>query len=188
VKEMPLFILSSGFSRRRHGFSFIEIVVAIGVSLVFFGGLIYFASTTRAETSKAVNYLRALQIAQETIELVQSMPFADAMASGVQIFEGSLIDPQTGQSVKIPFHQSSGWQPQTKTYPEQYNNAWFYRKIRIDDLPNSVANARFMRKISVDVYWNESKKPERIESIGAEPDRMRKLSLATLIFDERESY
>ena len=177
-----------GAAQLRRGFSFIEIVVAISVSLVFFGGLIYFASTTRAETSKAVNYLRALQIAQETIELVQSMPLADAMQSGVQIFEGSLIDPQTGKSVKIPFHSSSGWQPQTKTYPDQYNNAWFYRKVRIDPVPAGIANARFMRKISVDVYWNESKTPERIDSIDAEPDRMRKLSLATLIFDESESY
>ncbi len=83
MSKMPLSGRFAQKNARRRGFSFIEIIVATGVSLVFFGGLIYFASTTRAETSKAVNYLRALQIAQETIELVQSMPFAEAMQSGV---------------------------------------------------------------------------------------------------------
>lgn len=172
----------------RAGFSFIEIIVATGVGLVFFGGLIYFASTTRVETSKAENYLRALQIAQETIELVQSMPVSEVTGSRVQIFEGSLVDPDTHQSVKIPFHASSGWQPQTKNYPAEYSKAWFYRKIRIAPLPTGMPNARFMRKLTVDVFWNENKTPERIESIGAEPDRMRKLSLSTLLFDESEVY
>ncbi len=170
------------------GFSFIEIVVAAGVSFIFFGGLIFFATSTRTQTSKAVNYLRALQIAQETIELVQSVPLEKVAGGGVQIFEGSLVNPATGGSVKIPFHNSSAWQPHTKTYPEQYNNAWFYRKVRIDPVPAGIANARFLRKITVDVYWNESKKPERIDSIGKEPDRMRKLSMATLLFDESETY
>lgn len=176
------------FWRRKAGFSFVEIIVATGIGLVFFGGIIYFASTTRVQTSKAENYLRALQIAQETIELVQSVSVADAASSKIQIFEGSLVDPSTRQSVKIPFHTSSGWQPQTRTYPEEYTKAWFYRKVSVDKLPAGVPNARFMRKVTVDVFWNESKMPEKIEAIGAEPDRMRKLSLSTLIFDESESY
>ncbi|PKL45638.1 MAG: hypothetical protein CVV41_01165 [Candidatus Riflebacteria bacterium HGW-Riflebacteria-1] len=172
----------------RSGFSFVEIVVATGVGLVFFGALIYFASTTRVETSKAENYLRALQIAQETLELVQSISLSEATGSGVQIFEGSLVDPNTSQSVKIPFHNSSGWQPQTRTYPAEYSKAWFYRKIRIVPVPAGIPNARFMRKLTVDVYWNENKTPDRIETIGAEPDRMRKLTLSTLLFDESEIY
>jgi len=176
------------YSSRLAGFSFIEIIVATGVGLVFFGGLIYFASTTRVETSKAENYLRALQIAQETIELVQAMPVSEVTDSRVQIFEGSLVDPGTHQSVKIPFHSSSGWQPQTKTYPAEYCKAWFYRKIHIVPVSAGIPNARFMRKLTVDVFWNENKTPERIESIGAEPDRMRKLSLSTLLFDESEVY
>ncbi len=172
----------------RKGFSFVEIVVATGVGLVFFGGLIYFASTTRVETSKAENYLRALQIAQETIELIQAMPLSDTSGSNVQIFEGSLVDPGTGMSVKIPFNNSSGWQPFTRTYPSEYSKSWFYRKVRIAPAPAGIPNARFIRKLTVDVFWNENKVPERIETIGAEPDRMRKLSLSTLIFDESEIY
>ena len=38
---------------QRRAFSFVEIIVALSVSIVFFGGLIYFASSTRVETSKA---------------------------------------------------------------------------------------------------------------------------------------
>ncbi len=171
----------------RNGFSFVEIIVALSISVVFFGGLIWFASTTRVETSKAGNYLRALQIAQETIELIQSMPQSELTPAKIQMFDGSMVDPATRNSVKIPVHSGSAWQPATKRYPEQYNNAWFYRKVRLEQV-NSGGGSRFLRKVSVDVFWNEGKTPERIDSIGAEPDRMRKLSLATLLFDESEFY
>lgn len=168
---------------KRKAFSFVEIIVALTISIIFFAGVIYFASTTRVQTSKAVNYLRALQIAQETIELIQSMPSSGLSPAKLQVFEGSLIDPATGRSVKIPMHSGSSWQPGIKTYPEQYDNAYFYRKVKIEP-----AGSRFLRKVSVDVYWNEAKKPDRIDAIGSEPDRMRKLSLATIIFDESEHY
>jgi type II secretory pathway pseudopilin PulG len=176
----------NNYSNKR-AFSFVEIIVALTVSIVFFGGLIYFASSTRVETSKAGNYLRALQLAQETIELIQSAPHSDLTQARLQLFDGSIINAHTGNSIKIPVHSASSWQPATKKYPEQYNNAWFYRKVRIEPA-GSTSTSRFLRKISVDIYWNEGKKPDKIDSIGAEPDRMRKLSLATLIFDESEHY
>lgn len=173
--------------KKKNAFSFVEIIVALTVSIVFFGGLIYFASTTRVETSKAGNYLRALQLAQETIELIQSAPHSDLTQAKLQIFDGSIVNAQTGNSIQIPVNSASLWQPETKKYPEQYNNAWFYRKAKIESV-GSTGQARFLRKISVDVYWNEGKTPEKVDSIGQEPDRMRKLSLATLIFDESEHY
>lgn len=176
------------FFSGKKGFSFVEIIIALFVSIIFLGGLIYFASTTRVETSKAGNYLRALQIAQETIELIQSVPVKELSQSKIQLFEGSLVDPDSRKSVQLPFHADSVWQPQTKTYPEQYTNAWFYRKIKLEPVENSFPNSRFMQKIVVEVYWNEGKAPDKIESIGDEPDRMRKLALATIVFDEGEVY
>ncbi len=174
--------------KMRRAFSFVEIIVAMSVSIMFFGGLIYFASTTRTQTSKAGNYLKALQIAQETIELIQSTPQSELTQSKLQMFDGSLINPQTGGSVKIPVNGGSAWQPATKAYPDQYTNAYFYRKVKIEPVTGT-ANARFVRKVSVDIYWNEGRVPDKIDAIGsAEPDRMRKLSLATLIFDESEHY
>jgi type II secretory pathway pseudopilin PulG len=169
------------------GFSFVETVVAVGVSIIFFSGLIYFASTTRVETAKAGNYLRALQIAQETMELVQSAPLAEVMQNRIQIFEGSLIDPQTGQSIEIPINKDAAWQPSTKSYPEQYNNCFFYRKISVSQ-PAETAQSRFLKTITVEVFWNEGKTPDKIESLGSEPERMRKISLSTMLFDEKEPY
>ena len=171
----------------RQAFSFVEIIVALTIGVGCFTGLIWFASTTRVETSKAGNYLRALQIAQETIELIQSTPQSELTPTKIQIFEGSLVNPQTRNSVKIPVHNASAWQPATKNYPEQYNNAWFYRKVRMEQIGGG-GSSRFLKKISVDVYWNEGKSPDKIDSLDSEPDRMRKLSLATLIFDESEYY
>jgi len=174
--------------RKTHAFSFVEIIVAFAVSAVIFGGLIFFATTTRKETSKAENYLRALQIAQETIELAQSTPIEELTQSKMQIFEGSLVNPQTGKSVSLPFNTASAWKPKNGMYPEQYNKAYYYRKVKIEPVESSHPNARFMRKVIVEIFWNEGKIPEKIDSIGNDPDRMRKLSLAALVFDEREYY
>ncbi|HEY9071172.1 MAG TPA: hypothetical protein VIV61_13020 [Candidatus Ozemobacteraceae bacterium] len=172
----------------RMGFTFVEIVIATGVALVFFAGLIHFASATGSETSRAENYLRALQIAQETIELVQSMPVGELTDAKLQIFEGSLVDSQTRQSVALPVHPESAWKPVTKKYPEQYTKAYFYRKLRLEPLEGEAANGRFLRKLIVEVFWNEGRVPDKIDAIGGTPDRMRKLALATVLFDEREYY
>lgn len=172
----------------RGAFSFVEIIVAFAVGTLFFGSLIYLASTTRVETSKAENYLRALQIGQETIELIRAMPVHELTPSNMQLFEGSLVDPQTGTSVALPIATTAAWQPRIRKYPDQYAKAFYYRKIRVETLAGSIPNARFMRRVTVDVLWNEGRAPERIEAIGATPDRMRKLSLGTLVFDEKEPY
>lgn len=172
----------------RNAFSFVEVIVAFAVGVIFFGGLIYFASTTRAETSKAENYLRALQIAQETIELAQSTPVEELTQRKMQIFEGSLVNPQAGKSVVLPFHAASPWQPQTRGYPEQYTKSYFYRTIKIEPVETSQPNARFMRKVIVNIFWNEGRVPGKIDSIGSDPDRMRKLSLAAVVFDESACY
>lgn len=172
----------------QRGFSLVEVVVAFAISLVCFGGLIYFAASTRAETSKAENYLRALQIAQETIELIQSTPFEELTPAKLQMFEGSLVNPATGKSVPLPAHPAAAWQPADKTYPDQYTNAYFYRKIKMKPAESGIPNSRFLKQVIVEVFWNEGKKPDKIEAIGGDPERMRKLSLPAVAFNEREPY
>jgi type II secretory pathway pseudopilin PulG len=175
-------------SRRRQGFSFVEIIVGFAIAVVFFSGLLFFATSTRSETSKAERYLRALQIAQETIELVQATPFEKVVGGQLQIFEGSLVDPQTGRSAVLPVHPDAPWQPATRGYSDQYTKAYFYRRVRVDPVDPALPNARFLRKVTVEVFWNENKVPAHIEAVGGIPDRMRKLVLTTTIFDEREWY
>lgn len=177
-----------GLYTTRFGFSFIEIVIASAIGIVFFSGLVYLASTSRVQTTNTGNYLKALQIAQETMELVQSMPVSMLLNKKTQIFEGSLIDPSTQKSIKIPFHPSSTWKPVTKTYPDSYEKAYFYRKVRVESVKTSVPHARFMKKVAVDVYWNEGKKPSKIDTLGSDPDRMRKISIGTIVFNEGEIY
>ncbi len=172
----------------QRGFSLVEVVVAFAISLVCFGGLIYFATSTRTETSKAENYLRALQIAQETIELIQSTPAEELTPAKLQMFEGSLVNPASGKSVTLPVHPSAAWQPTDKTYPDQYTKAYFYRKIKLKPVESGIPNSRFLKQVTVEVFWNEGKTPDKIEAIGGDPDRMRKLSLPAVIFDEREPY
>lgn len=176
------------FPGKSAGFSLIEIVVAVGIAIFFFATIISLTSNTRVSITKATNYLRALELAQETIELLQSSPMGDLMQNKIQIFAGSLVDPHTKKSIPIPMHSDSPWKPKLLSYPEQYDSAWFYRKVKIEPVAASYLNSRFIKKASVDIYWNESKTPTSIETLGAEPDRMRKLSLSTLLFDEKEAY
>jgi len=170
------------------GFSLVEVVVAFAIGLVCFGGLIFFATSTRTETSKAENYLRALQIAQETIELIQSTPFEELTPAKLQMFEGSLVNPATGKSVTLPVHPTAVWQPADKTYSDQYTKSYFYRKIKMKPVESGIPNSRFLKQIIVEVFWNEGKTPDKIEAIGGDPDRMRKLSLPAVVFDDREPY
>lgn len=172
----------------RRAFSFVEIIIAFTVAAVFFGGILHFITATRSETSKAERYLRALQIAQETIELAQSTPFEELTGSKMQVFEGSLVNPQTKRSVNLPFHADSPWQPQTKGYSDQYTKAYYYRKVKVDQVDPSTPNARFLRMVTVEVYWNENQVPASLETVAGTPDRMRKLALSAIVFDEKEWY
>ncbi len=166
---------------RRGGFSFVEVLIASVVGAAFFGSILWFVFSTRVETDKSANYFRALQIAQETLEWAQATPIALLNDRQMALLQGSLVDSQTGKSSTIL--------PGVKiSYPDQYRPAYFFRKIHLEEVKGKGARGRFLREIRVEVFWNEGRMPERIEPVGADPDRMKKLTLATLVLDEAECY
>ena len=171
---------------KRKAFTITEIVVATGIFSAVFIALYFLTTSSRTETAKSINYLRALQLAQETVDWINSTPFNKVTKSNLAFLEGSLVDPGTGNSVKIPVGnnaKSTG----SPTYPKEYSKCYFYRTIKIDDLSSSPVS-RFLKKITVGIYWNEGRAPKKIEAVSGEPDRMRKLILSTLIFNEKEYY
>lgn len=180
--------LKNKLPAKDRGTSFIEIIIAICISAIFFTGIISLSNFSRVQTSKAKNYLLAMQIAQETMDLIQSMPASQVKNITTQLFNGSLVNPHTKESIEIPMNKDSAWIPQTRFYPYKYKNSYFYRKVRIEQSPENIPNSRFLKKVVVEVFWNEEKKPKIIESISGIPDRTRKISIATIIFDESEFY
>ncbi len=178
-------------SRSHEGFSFIEIVVAVGIVISLAGILFFSMGKTRESTKRAIHHLRALEIAQETIDWARATQL-DAQGLKAMLNQtGSLLDPATNKPVPLPeattglYSITSGTQP--LAYPKQYDSAFFYRTIAVNPVPNPDGRV-FLYRVTVDVSWNEGRAPEHIDSVGGKPDRMRSLTMSTLLTDDREEY
>ena len=171
----------------KKGFTVTEIVIATVIFVGLFTALFLLLNTSRTETSKSINYMRAMQLAQETIDWVNSTPFEDVIDHKLSILNGSLVDSYYKKSVPIPIGENANSTVTNPEYPEDYSKCYYYRKIKIDNL-DSLPNGRFLKKITVTIYWNESKVPQKIDTTNGEPDRMRKITLSTIIFNEKEYY
>lgn len=175
-------------------FSFVEILVAVFLLVVLVSPLLWMATGSRVETSKAINYLRALEIAQETISWVNGNPLNEKAIQALAAQSGSLVDPATGKSVAVMAGNSPIWSSfpgggSPITYSDQYTNAYFYRKVDIEKVgADESAYGEYLYRVTVNVYWNEGKVPVRIDAPDAEADRMRKISISTMVFDERRPY
>lgn len=172
----------------KRAFTIAEITVATAVLILMFASLMLVNTSSRAETSQSINYLRALQLAQEAIDWINSAPFSEVTESRISFLEGSLVDPSSGNSIKMPVGENAKNSIDSPQYPDDYSKCYFYRTIQIEDLKDEVPNGRFLKKVTVGIYWNEGKVPKKIESTSNEPDRMRKLMLSTIIFNEKEYY
>lgn len=172
---------------RRKGFTITEIIVATAIFVVLFSSIAWMSTSSRAESSKSINYLRALELAQEGVDWVNSTPFSEVTEANVAILQGSLVDPSNGESIKMPVGDNAKNSVANTNYPQDYSRCYFYRTVKIEDL-NSVPNGRFLKKITIGIYWNEGKTPKKLEATSGEPDRMRKLYMSTIIFDDKAYY
>lgn len=173
---------------RKKGFTITEIVIATVVFVGLFTALFLLLNSSRTETSKSINYMRAMQLAQETIDWVNSTPFEEVTNLKLSILNGSLVDSYSNKSVPIPIGENANNTVSNPEYPEDYSKCYYYRTLKIDDL-DSLPNGRFLKKVTVTVYWNESMVPKKIDApSGEQPDRMRKITLSTILFNEKEYY
>jgi hypothetical protein len=176
------------------GFSFVEILMAVVAVTVMGVPIMWLLSSSRVETSRAINYLRALEIGYETIEWIQTLSVhSPDFGTFPQSESRSLSGGSLGEMVAYDVGQNPKWQAmmaKTISYPEQYYPPYFYREIQIEDavsLQEKNANnthASFLKRVVVTVSWNEGKVPVKIDR----PERMRKIVLATLILDDSRGY
>lgn len=164
---------------KKKGFTITEIVIAAAVFLSIFAALMLLNKSSRTDTSKSINYLRAMELAQEAIDFINSTPFSEATKDNFDFLSGLVSKVQLGQN---------GGARTEYSYPEDYAKCYYYRDITIDDI-SSIPNNKYLKKISVEVSWNEGKVPNQIEAIGGgKPDRMRRVVLSTVLFNDKESY
>lgn len=169
------------------GTSFVEVLLATVIASLLFSSIIWFVSMTRVAAGKSTSYLRALQLAQETIDWVHALEFSDVSADKLSLLEGSLVDSQTGRSVVFSRDTVAG-KKMVLAYPDDYGKAYFYRRIVLEQQNGVKPACRLLKKVSVYIYWNEGQKPAQLDSLSEEPDRMRKITLSTLLLDERGYY
>ncbi|HAE39000.1 MAG TPA: hypothetical protein DCG57_10235 [Candidatus Riflebacteria bacterium] len=173
--------------KTNRGMSFVEVLLAVIIASLLFSSIIWFVSSTRVATGKSTNYLRALQLAQETIDWVHALEFSNLTEDKLSLLEGSLVDSQTGHSVVLAKSNVTG-KESVLAYPDDYCKSYFYRRIVLEKLSSVKSGSRLLKKVSVHIYWNEGQKPAQVDSLSAEPDRMRQITLSTLLFDERGYY
>jgi len=178
---------SNPFRWLRGGFGFVEIAVAAVVIGVCAVPILWLVSSSRVETSKAINYLRAMELANETIEWATIIPFTDKngndlsrLSSGYteSLFENRLIRVGNNPAfAQVPLANDI-------TYSDQYDAAYFYREVKITDVPEMSLRG-FLKKVTVTISWNEGKTPPPNHLVNPS-ERMRKLTLSTLIFNDRK--
>ena len=160
------------------GFSLVEVLVAIVVAAVLSVPILILTTSSRTETCKAINYLRALEIAHETVEWISATPLTAKAIEELKACEGSLQSYPTGANPLWPSLKDI-------TYPGQYSPAFFFRKIEIEPVSDSAVDYRdYLHKVVVTVLWSEGKTPVN----SADADREKKIVLTTLVFDEGRGY
>ncbi len=184
---MPPFIekLQRRQKIKKTGFGLFEIVVAITVGVIAAVPLLWMVSSTRMETTKAINYLRALELANEVIDLANVVPF-DKIEGATGVYNGIL------NSAGIPVKQLPNgheWttfvSDQNILYPDQYGIAYFYRDIKVEPITTRDYK-RFLKKVKVSVEWNEARIPPNPNDNQGQNARMRKIILETLVFNDME--
>jgi hypothetical protein len=173
-------------NRPRHpfsGFGMVEIIIAILVGAVCAIPIIWMVSSSRTETSKAINYLRAMELGNEIIDLAQVVPFKD-----LEGFAGGYRGVLAGSGLPVKqLNAGDPWAPfvadQSLPYPEQYEGAYFFREITVEPVTTS-DYGRFLKMVRVSVEWNEAKIPPLPSDNTGGNQRMRKIVLETLVFDD----
>ena len=175
----------------RRAFTFTEVLIALLVVLACGVPIFYMVTSTRTDTSKAINYLRAMELANEAIEWANASEFSKLESmlpntggtlvtqsgSGFQAEKVALVAPANAQWT------SDGLVANDIRYSEQYNNAFFFRTIEVTPDPVASVKAGSMVKVTVTVEWCEGRKPAN-PSVRA--DRMRSIQLETFVLNERD--
>jgi Tfp pilus assembly protein PilV len=192
--KKTLNIFSFELSKPNRGFSLVEIVIAVFAVTIMAMPIIWLVSSSRTDTSKAINYLRAMEIALETLEWVRTLPGQPAKIEEVIKNESrSLLDSNGKEMIAYSTGTNAKWPGQLAeklVYSDQYKAAYFFREIKIENSleaqphEGKTAHSPYLKRVTVTVWWNEAKVP----STPSQPERSRKIVLAMLLLDGSRCY
>ncbi|NLM17061.1 MAG: prepilin-type N-terminal cleavage/methylation domain-containing protein [Candidatus Riflebacteria bacterium] len=166
----------------KKAFSLTEVMIAITIAAFLFGALVLMTSSSAADTQKTANRLLAMQLALETLNIIQSFPPDSITTLVLNPYNGPITD-SSGETIVQPGQAvTSGLEMK---YADSYQKGYFYREITVEDLPEGNDTARFLKKVVVKIGWNENNNiPSSIEN----PHRDKSIEVATFVLNEKQYY
>ncbi|MBF0409839.1 MAG: hypothetical protein HQM10_21030 [Candidatus Riflebacteria bacterium] len=173
-------------NRKSSAFSFVELVAAAMIIGVCSVPILWLTTSARTETSKAINYLRAIELGNESLEWAQIIPFEDLNSNNLDRLSSGYSESLYGNRL-IKSGSNAQWLQvplaNDLTYSEQYESAFFFREIKVENVPEEKYK-NLLKKVTVTISWNEGKIPANPSS--SPPDRMRRIVLTTLVINDRK--
>lgn len=179
----------------RTGFGLVEVLIAVFVVAACAVPVVYMVTSARTDTTKAINYLRAMELANEVIEWASVAQFNKVDSAYFSTYRGPLAEEQGTDlnpiSIDVTDPSNQVWANDNLTtdslaYSEQYNNAFFFREIKIENVSDSYILPELLKKVTVTVKWSEGVRPA---NINIPDDRTRQVQLSVLILnDENLNY
>lgn len=172
------------------GLGFVEIVIAVLVISACAVPVVYMVTSSRTDTTKAINYLRAVELANEVIEWASVAEFSKLDAITFAALTRSLVDETSGNdlpvSLAVVAPNNQVWKADNLmagnlTYSEQYGHAYFFREVEITDINDSYLQPDLLKKVTVRVKWSEAHRPVNISLPG---DRSRQVELSVLLLND----
>lgn len=172
------------------GLSFPEIVIAVFIFSIISIPIYSLLTNTRTDTSKAIHFFRAMELAQEGIEWAQITPVNNKYKQNIESYSGSIVledgssfKPATILTTDNKRYENQLLSNKNVQYSNQYLPAFFYRTIEVKELTGSSIAESFLKKVVVTVYWNDGKKAKNLHTFD---DREKKVVYEALIFDGRK--
>lgn len=178
------------YCHKAAGLGLVEVLIAVLVVSACAVPVVYMVTSARTDTTKAINYLRAMELANEVIEWASVAKFNKVNAAYFSAFAGPLAEESGTNLNPVPIAvtepensvwSSDGLTANNLSYSEQYNNAFFYREIEIENVSDSYIRPDLIKKVTVTVKWSEGRRPA---NINLPDDRTRQVQLSVLILND----
>lgn len=174
------------FNRKALGL--VEIIIA--VVLVVGAGIpiLKMVTGTRTETSSSVNYLRAVELADEVLEWANGAKFSEVdklvnLSGSIIEDAGSNLVPTKINAVQVEYEnwKNSGIFNENLRYSSQYTSAFFYREIEVKPVVSQIVAANMLKRVTVTVKWSEGFKPA---NLNLPSNRNRQVQLSLLVIND----
>lgn len=178
-------------TNRRRAMGFVEVLIAVLVVTASAIPVIYMVTSSRTDTSKAINYLRAVELANEVLEWASLAEYSQLDDSTFAAFCGSLTEESAGNLIPAnlavtapenPVWKADSLMSNNLSYSGQYSNAFFYREVAITDVDDSYLQPGLLKKVTVTVKWSEAHRPA---NLNVPDDRTRQVELSVLLLNEK---